>query len=82
MPDIGDICRARDLGMVGGRLYIWAECPDCHLQRWATTKPLEGTRRRCQDCIRASLKRMRYGRMTAPPSGGHSPVTGWNDPGA
>ena len=58
MPDIGDICRARDLGMVGGRLYIWAECPVCHLQRWTTTKPLDkGTRRKCQDCIRASIKR-------------------------
>ena len=59
MPDIGDICRARDLGMVGGRQYIWAECPDCPLQRWATPRPLDkGTRRRCQDCIRASIKRV------------------------
>ena len=59
MPNIGDICRARDLGMVGGRLYIWAECPVCHLQRWATTRPLDkGTRRPCQDCVREKSKRV------------------------
>jgi hypothetical protein len=58
MPDIGDICRAQDLGMVGGRKYIWAECPDCNLQRWAITGTLgKGTRRPCQDCIRAKSKR-------------------------
>jgi hypothetical protein len=58
MPDIGDIVHAYDLGRIGSRRYIWAECPDCHLQRWATTKPLnKGTHRRCQPCIRASIKR-------------------------
>ena len=58
MPDIGDIVYAEDLGRIGRRKYIWAECPDCHLQRWAAMKTLDkGTRRRCQDCIRASVKR-------------------------
>ena len=58
MPDIGDICRAEDLGRTGRRKYIWAEYPDCNLRRWAAMKTLDkGTRRRCQDCIRASVKR-------------------------
>ena len=58
MPNIGDICRASDLGMVGGRKYRWTECPDCHLQRWAVIKPLDRSPyRKCQDCARAKAKR-------------------------
>ena len=59
MPDIGDIVRASDLGMVGGRKYIWTQCPDCHLQRWAVIRTLDRSPyRQCQDCVRAKAKRV------------------------
>ena len=59
MPDIGDICRAQDLGMVGGRKYRWTECPDCRLQRWAVIRTLaRSPYRQCQDCVRAKAKRV------------------------
>ena len=66
MPDIGDICRARDLGMVGGRQYLWTECPDCRGQRWAVIKTLDrSASRQCQDCVRASVKKsFKVGRAT------------------
>jgi hypothetical protein len=59
MPNIGDICRAHDLGKVGGRQYIWTECPDCRGQRWAVIKTLDRSAyRQCQDCVRAKAKRV------------------------
>ena len=59
MPDIGDICRATDLGRVGGGKYLWTECPDCRGQRWAAIKTLDRSPyRQCQDCVRAQAKRV------------------------
>ena len=66
MPDIGDICRAEDLGRIGRRKYIWAECPDCNLQRWAVIRTLDRSAyRQCQDCVRAKAKKsFKIGRAT------------------
>ena len=66
MPEIGDIIRASDLGMVGGRKYLWTECPDCLGQRWAVIKTMDRSPyRQCQDCVRASIKKsFKIGRAT------------------
>ena len=34
MPEIGQEAKAREIGKPLKGLYIWTECPNCHMQRW------------------------------------------------
>jgi len=56
MPQIGEIKMAQDIGHTGrGRiLFIFAECEDCHIQRWVRLLAGKPRNKICHHC--ASLR--------------------------
>lgn len=57
MPKIGDICRARDIGLSGAdgaRKYKWTACEHCRIERWVVAKASNGKAGRW--CVRCAPK--------------------------
>jgi hypothetical protein len=60
MPNVGDIIQGKLIGLSADK-YVWAQCPDCGLERWAQRSSYNPSSiRRCKPChiqhIRGSFK--------------------------
>ncbi len=53
MQNIGDIARARDIGLAGSdgyRKYIWSQCPKCLEKRWVVLRNGKPVSQVCRNC--------------------------------
>jgi hypothetical protein len=51
MPNIGDIIKGSSIGK-NTSPHIFAECPDCHIQRWIQIYTFYKSKGRCDPCSR------------------------------
>lgn len=55
MPQVGEIAKAKDIGLKSHGFVRWVKCPICGVERWLCyrkykVKPLPGETQRCRSC--------------------------------
>ncbi len=64
MPKLGDVARAKDVGLgTGSHKIVWAACADCGKERWVLLRNGEPQSKRCHPCgarVGGSVKAAHY----------------------
>lgn len=55
MPELGEICRCRELGLKGTGRRIWQACIDCGKERWVELRENKPAYQRCSRCNRRAI---------------------------
>ena len=50
MPEVGEIRKAKEIGIIGNYKYMWAACEHCGKDRWAYLVKGKPVRSRCVSC--------------------------------
>jgi len=79
-PIIGNIVRAKDIGLKGYNKRMWAACADCGVERWVAVDHGRAKSTRCRKCggkLGASYLRPRLGKDNPAWKGGRIRASGY-----